>query len=250
MLAAEVDRYNAAYDAYIDAQNKAIEEYNAKLVDGMEEAAKEAAEKELEAAKKAAETVWEAAKLYYEDFSKNVSKYEETVAKAEEAEKNLQELENQLYDNSVEKITYIVELKIDVKDRDIALLQDLLEDIGDKADGACDAIANFGNQLEDTLDKVDTYTQSVSDILENAGADQDLIDKIMNHDFDESDWEDVLNIGQDGKGLNENEIEHLKNVADSLLASNKEMRKLREEALKKTGEAFDEFNEKLERGVS
>jgi hypothetical protein len=31
---------------------------------------------------------------------------------------------------------------------------------------------------------------------------------------------------------------------------NKEMRRLREEALKKTGEAFDEFNEKLERGVS
>lgn len=250
MLAAEVDRYNAAYDAYIDAQNKAIEEYNAKLVDGMEDAAKEAAEDELEAAKKAADAVWEKAKEYYDDFSKNVSKYEETVKKAEEAEEAIREAENQVYDNELQKITYIVELKIDIEDRDIALLQDYLEDIGDKADGATDAIINFGNQLDDTLNKVDHYTDEVSKILEHAGADDDLIDDVLNGTFDEDQWNDILSIGQDGKGLNEEEIEKLKSAADALLSMNKELRQLREEALKKTGEAFDEFNEKLERGVS
>lgn len=238
--------------------NKADEEYKAHIAklneieeayDALSAAGDETAEDVYKKAKEEEDEKYKKLEEYYENAKKALAKQEETHDLLLKTQEELRDTENAIYDNGVYRITYAVELKIDVKDRDIALLEDLLEDIGDKADGACDAIANFGNQLEDTLDKVDTYTQEVSDILEHAGADEDLIDRIMNNDFDEDDWEDVLNIGQDGKGLNETEIEHLKNVADALLQSNKEMRKLREEALKKTGEAFDEFNEQLSRSV-
>lgn len=239
-----IDKVNSDYDDYIAKLNALEDAYNAAGVDD------EDSKKKLEDDKKVLAKEWEANQKYYEDAKKALSKQEETHDLLIEQQEALQDMLNNIYDNGVTKITYIVELKVDVEDRDIALLQDLLEDIGDKADGACDSIANFGKQVKDTFNKVDTYTQGIRDILEHAGADEDLIDKILNNDFNEDDWEDVLNIGQDENGLNETEIEHLKSTADALLQTNKDLRELREQALKKTSEAFEEFNEQLDRGIA
>lgn len=239
-----IDKVNGDYDNYIAKLNALEDAYNAAGVDD------EDSKKKFEDDKKALAKEWEANQKYYEDAKQALSKQEETHDLLIEQQEALQDMLNNIYDNGVTKITYIVELKVDVEDRDIALLQDLLEDIGDKADGACDSIANFGKQVKDTFNKVDTYTQGIRDILEHAGADEDLIDKILNNDFNEDDWEDVLNIGQDENGLNETEIEHLKSTADALLQTNKDLRELREQALQKTSEAFEEFNEQLDRGIA
>ena len=239
-----IDKVNGDYDNYIAKLNALEDAYNAAGVDD------EDSKKKFEDDKKALAKEWEANQKYYEDAKEALSKQEETHDLLIEQQEALQDMLNNIYDNGVTKITYIVELKVDVEDRDIALLQDLLEDIGDKADGACDSIANFGKQVKDTFNKVDTYTQGIRDILEHAGADEDLIDKILNNDFNEDDWEDVLNIGQDENGLNETEIEHLKSTADALLQTNKDLRELREQALQKTSEAFEEFNEQLDRGIA
>lgn len=245
-----------AVDDYDVLLKKAVDDYNAAMAQAalQAEETREKMEKEIEKtykdAEKDAQEFLDTAQKRFDHFQEYSDQYHTTLQKIEDDIQKQQELRNQVYDNELQKITYIVELRIDIKDRDIALLQDYLEDIGDKADGATDAIANFGEQLDKTLDKVDEYTDEVSKILEHAGADDDLIDDVLNGTFDEDQWDDILSIGQDGKGLNEEEIEKLKSAADALLSMNKELRQLREEALKKTGEAFDEFNEKLERGVS
>lgn len=238
-----IDKVNSDYDDYIAKLNALEDAYNAAGVDD------EDSKKKLEDDKKALAKEWEANQKYYEDAKEALSKQEETHDLLIEQQEALQDMLNNIYDNGITKITYVVELKVDVADRDIALLQDYLEDIGDKADGACDAIANFGNQLEKVLEKTDAYTQGVADILQHADADEDLIDSILNHTFDENDWDEVLSIGQDGKGLNEEEIQYLKDAADALLSHNQELRELREQALEKTSEAFEEFNEQLDRGV-
>ena len=238
-----IDKVNGDYDDYIAKLNALEDAYNAAGVDD------EDSKKKLEDDKKALAKEWEANQKYYEDAKEALSKQEETHDLLIEQQEALQDMLNNIYDNGITKITYVVELKVDVADRDIALLQDYLEDIGDKADGACDAIANFGNQLEKVLEKTDAYTQGVADILQHADADEDLIDSILNHTFDENDWDEVLSIGQDGKGLNEEEIQYLKDAADALLSHNQELRELREQALKKTSEAFEEFNEQLDRGI-
>lgn len=239
-----IDKVNSDYDDYIAKLNALEDAYNAAGVDD------EDSKKKLEDDKKALAKEWEANQKYYEDAKEALSKQEETHDLLIEQQEALQDMLNNIYDNGITKITYVVELKVDVADRDIALLQDYLEDIGDKADGACDAIANFGNQLEKVLEKTDAYTQGVSDILQHADADEDLIDSILNHTFDENDWDEVLSIGQDGKGLNEEEIQYLKDAADALLSHNQELRELREQALQKTSEAFEEFNEQLDHGVT
>ena len=238
-----IDKVNGDYDDYIAKLNALEDAYNAAGVDD------EDSKKKFEDDKKALAKEWEANQKYYEDAKEALSKQEETHDLLIEQQEALQDMLNNIYDNGITKITYVVELKVDVADRDIALLQDYLEDIGDKADGACDAIANFGNQLEKVLEKTDAYTQGVADILQHADADEDLIDSILNHTFDENDWDEVLSIGQDGKGLNEEEIQYLKDAADALLSHNQELRELREQALEKTSEAFEEFNEQLDRGV-
>ena len=238
-----IDKVNSDYDDYIAKLNALEDAYNAAGVDD------EDSKKKLEDDKKALAKEWEANQKYYEDAKEALSKQEETHDLLIEQQEALQDMLNNIYDNGITKITYVVELKVDVADRDIALLQDYLEDIGDKADGASDAIANFGNQLEKVLEKTDAYTQGVADILQHADADEDLIDSILNHTFDENDWDEVLSIGQDGKGLNEEEIQYLKDAADALLSHNQELRELREQALEKTSEAFEEFNEQLDRGV-
>ena len=237
MLAAEVDRYNAAYDAYIDAQNKAIEEYNAKLVDGMEDAAKEAAEEELKAANKAAETIWEAAQLYYEDFSKWVGKYEESVAKVEEAEENIQEATNQIYDNELEAITHLVEVWNNFFDGEIAYLEFLLKQIGNGADRALDRMSDYTEQIGNNMEKIDNYQRGIEDTLSHMGLD---FEDLLNDNIDFDDLPDTIT---------EDDISTLMEYRDGLISCGEQLIELRKTLLNEVSEAFDEFNSDLDRAI-
>ncbi|MBO7535890.1 MAG: hypothetical protein J6T34_01945, partial [Bacilli bacterium] len=235
MMKKQINQYNADYDKFIAAQNAAVDKFNKSKRD-------DAAEKAYEAEIKAAEKQWEADQQRYEGFEEALSKYEETYDLLQEEGINLQDILDKILENKLEAIDYSVTINVEVDDKQIKILEDLLEGLGDAADVAADAIVNYGKQMNSVVDKAERYKQGISDILTTFGASDALIQRAMNNELTQSDL-DFL----EAAGITESGMEKLQSYTDGLLECNSEARSLADDAIDRLGEAFSEYTDELDR---
>lgn len=226
----QIQAYNAAYQAYIAAKNAAIDAFNVAVQSGT---SKEDAEKIYDATIKAADATWESAQERYETFEKELQQYEKSVDLLRQQQQVLQDIKYQIQDLNYEKIQYELEIKMEVNDAEMRMLDYYLNKLSDdfysmaeaaqlmvdKAPLMTQALGNyesFYNELESAHaagdisqeDYVDGLKQSYDGILNNLEALQDL-DKEMQHYY-----EDTLSAGAEELAVYTSHMEHLTSVLD------------------------------------
>ena len=226
----QIQAYNAAYQAYINAKNAAVAAYNAAVQSGTSE---EDAEKIYDAAIKAADATWEAAQERYETFEKELRQYEESVDLLRQQQQVLQDIKYQIQDLNYEKIQYKLEVKMEINDAEMRMLDYYLNKLSDdfysmaeaaqlmvdKVPLMTQALGNyesFYNEIEaayaagdiSQADYVDGLKQSYDGILNNLEALQDLDKEMMHY------YEDTLAAGQEELAHYTDRMEHLTSVLD------------------------------------
>lgn len=226
----QIQAYNAAYQAYVAAKNAAVDTFNAAVQSGTSE---EDAEKTYDAAIKAADATWEAAQERYETFEKELQQYEESVDLLRQQEQVLQDIKYQIQDLNYEKIQYKLEVKMEINDAEMRMLDYYLNKLSDdfysmaeaaqlmvdKVPLMTQALGNyesFYNELESAYAAgdisqeayVDGLKQSYDGILDNLEALQDLDKEMMHY------YEDTLAAGQEELAHYTDRMEHLTSVLD------------------------------------
>ena len=219
-----ITNYEALMEQAIAEYNKAVEEFNKHTTD--DEAAKEEFKK---------------AEDKYAKFKELIEKYEENQDLIKNIEQQIQEQMDAIFDAKLEKVEYVVEIKLDVDDRDLEHLEFLLEMLEDKDFNAAEAIANIGLQTDDILSKIETYKQGINDILKLVGEGQYSVDDILNGNV-------TLEQLQEG-GLTEEGLKQLEEYIDGLADENKALREMRENAWAQVSEEFDEYVENMDNGI-
>ena len=227
--------------------NKKVDEYN-----GMSAKAQEELDKQYQAMKDADGNYYggyqdylekmyaETAEARQEEFEKLLEQYE---SDQEEYEKIMQQIQDDIdanFDREMAKIDYVVEIKLDVDDRDIKHLEFLLEMIEDKDFNAAEAIANIGQQVDETLSKIDTYKQGINDILGKVGKGY-TADDLLNGNVTLDQLAE--------EGLTEEGLAQLEGYIDGLAEENSALRAMRENAWAQVSDEFNEYIEKMDSGI-
>lgn len=221
-----IQNYDALVKKEVDAYNKAIAKYNKS---GQSDKDKELVEK---------------AKEKYDTFKKELAQYEETVQLLRDKTDEIIDLENQIYDNKLESIEYKVQVNVDINDRELKLLEERLEQLGEKADKATQRIANFGSQVKETLDSIQINRFGIGEILSHVGLDSKLVQNITNGAKEYSVEEIKKQLG--GKTLTDQEISDLRDYSESLLEANASLRQLEDEVFNTVTESFAEYADAIE----
>ena len=131
-----ISNYETVMERIIDEYNSAIERYNNSEQGDGDKLALEAAEQ------------------IFEDAKKAIENYEEALSIANDSANEMLEIQNQLSEIEVEKITYELELKVDLNERDLELLkyyQDKYAEELDKQDEIYNTILGSMLEYEDNL---------------------------------------------------------------------------------------------------
>ena len=192
------------YDELVEANNAAFN----------------AATKKYNKAKKGdkkAERAYEIAKAQYEGFNELLKQYEDSEDLLVEQQQKLQEEQNKLYDQLLEKTQLIVTLKIDVEDDSLKLLDFLLGRIEEDAYEAANRISLMGQELESSLKKVSAYEEGLSSIFENHGLNGKAeIAKLIAGDYNPEDLKARMEAG--GNKISEKEVAYMRELIDGMLA--------------------------------
>ena len=175
-----------------------------------------------------------------EELQKLVENYEGDQDKLQEILDGIKDRQEANFDREMAKIDYVVEVKLDVDDRDIKHLEFLLEMIEDKDFNAAEAIANIGQQVDNTLSKIDTYKQGINDILGKVGKGY-TADDLLNGNVTLDQLAE--------EGLTEEGLAQLEGYINGLAEENAALREMRANAWAQVSEEFNEYIEKMDSGI-
>lgn len=235
MVKAQVDAYNAAYNAYIQEQNDAVDAYNNSNRD-------EKAGEVYDDAKEKADERWKAAQDAYKEFQEEISQYEDTVDLFDESEETLKDIENQLYDLELEKIEYKLQIKLDIADDELEYLEYLLSKTEDDAFKAAEAIANLEEQVGVSMEKIEAYKSSLNEIFEKHGLGEQAVQDLLSGKLTEEELKKL--------NLTEKEIEMIREAKNGLLEENQTLMELQKTMREKVTEAFEAFVEEIDKGIA
>ena len=236
MVQSQVDAYNTAYQAYVDAQNAAINTWNGSNRD-------EAADEAYDAAIEAAEKAWEAAQDKYDEFQDDVSQYEDSVDLFEESKASLTDMQNQLYDLALEKVQFVVELKVNVAEDSLEYINYLLNKLDDGAYDAAESIALLGKSAQESFSKIEAYKKGLAGIFENHGLSEDDIEKFMSGD------QTTLNTIA-GMSFTEDEMSAMREYRSAILAENETLMQLRDTVHEKVLTAFQDLTSEMDNEIN
>lgn len=223
-----VARYGAIFDQegtivnYEEVMRNIIDEYN-RAVDAYNASDQE------DGAKKALE----AAEERYSDAVKSIENYEEAIQKANEAENDMLETRNKLSAAEVEKITYKLEFKIEMNERDLELLEYYQDKYADQLDKQDELFANY-------FDTAAEYQQNLNAIGE---AYNSLVSKYAAGLITEQDYAEQL------EELHSKALDNLKSlneVEENLIESYSNALELAVEQVEKTTNSIENANETLQ----
>lgn len=180
-----VARYGAQFDAdgtivnYEEVMRNIVDEYN-RAVDVYNNSAQEDGDKER----------FEAAEQRFEDAKKSIEDYEEAIAKANESMNDMLETQNKISEIETEKITYKLELQIEMNERDLERFEyyqekyeDSLKDQGIVYKSIYDSMLEYENNLAVIGEAMAALDQKRKDGLitdaDYAETLQDLYDQIF-----------------------------------------------------------------------
>lgn len=182
----------------------------------------------------------ETADKQQEEFEKLLEQYESDQETYEKIMQEIQDAKDAIFDEKLEKIGYVVDVKLDVDDSDIKYLEFLLTELEDKDFHAAEAIANIGLQTGKSLDKIKQYEKGIEDILKLSGY-EGGIEGLKSGDVS-------LEELQEG-GLTEEGLAKLQEYIDGLAEENEALRAMRENAWAQVSDEFDEYIEKMDDGI-
>ena len=173
----------------------------------------------------------------WENFKKALSQYEETLDLWFEQTEEKAELLRQILDKQLEGIQYKVDVKVELDDRELALLEYQLNRLDDAAYDTAEALSNIGSQFETVEDKIKVTTNGIVETLKTIpGITQAQIDAYLAGDGD------VLA----GLHIEQGQIDMLEDYSDQLLDLSNTLKDLHDNAIQKVSEAFDAWGEKIE----
>ena len=166
---------------------------------------------------------FEKAEEAYEKFKEDIEQYEETLNLLEDQQQAVIDKQNELADLALEKIEYKVQIKVDIADDDKAYLDFLMQKVEDDAFAAAEAISYLGKEAQLTLDKIKANEEGIAEV-ERALAAGDITP--------------------------EQAVEKMREYRDELVDLNADLLEIRQTVQDKLTEAFEGWNEEIERGIT
>lgn len=183
-------------------------------------------------------TEWQVFEKKYEQLEKYINQYEETYDLLRDEEQKYQDLINQRLDAQLEKVQYTVEVKLDVSEDQVKLLEYQLGRISDDGFKSLEAIGLLTEKANELNKQIETNKRGLNDAL-NLSLSTAEIAQVMAGNLD------VLT----GKNFTDSQISAIKEYRDNILSLNEELDSLREDVESKLMEAFNAWQEKLEKGI-
>lgn len=187
-----------------------------------------------------AKTYADGADKAHEEFMDLLDGYVEADKEYSKTAQEILEGEWAKFDLKLEGIEYVVDIKLDVDDRDLKYLEFLLEELEDKDFSAAESIANIGAQVDTSLGKIDTYRQGINDILSEVGEGY-TVDDLMSGNVS------LEQLQQEG--LSADGLAKLEEYIDGLGEENSKLRELRENAWAQVSDEFNEYIGKMDDGI-
>ena len=175
----------------------------------------------------------------YENFMKTLEQYEETLNLLEEEQDVLIEQQNAIADMRLEKIEIAIEFELKIEDDTLVFLEYQLGKLDDDIDDVAKSLALLGEQTEAYLNKSETYTKGIRDILTEVGASEEQIAAFMAGDSS----------ALDGLQFTEAQMDLLLEYRDGLLETNEALLEMRNTVFEKVTEAFEKMNEELDKSA-
>ena len=241
-----VSNYDENLKALQDKYNAIIEAYNNMSAEQQEEYKKQTDAEGRDPLQQAEEE--------YKNALDALKQYEETADKYEEIQDKILENRRNIADAQLEEIELTVELKLEVNERNIALLEELFENMGDSADYVVDKIENIEKRIDAVVGKVKTTRQAMKDTFDllgeyNENIDGGVLERMLTGNMTSEDLQNIADAVSNSDGvLNYDEImANIKEYADSLLQYNQELRDLRESVYNELENAMDKYSEEFDK---
>ena len=175
---------------------------------------------------------WEKVEEQYEQAKEYLSMYEETLNLSEEQLAELTNKLNELADLYLKLTQEQVEMRIDVSDDQLKMLEYQLEKIEDDAYKTAEAIALLGDQTQNTLDRVSIYENGLDDLLRHHGV---TLEELQNMDY----------VQLIDKGFTDEEIQQMRDWVEQVLDANKQLLEMRTNVIDKVIDGLDALNDKV-----
>ena len=159
-----------------------------------------------------------------EEQAKILEQYEKTLDAIETTKIAIMDLDDEIQNASLEKITTEVDFEIEINQRDIDKLDYVIDKLGRNLNTAIEQIDALGQQIGKYDSQSQSYRQGIADIEANAAA--------------------------QGRALTEDEQQKIQEYKDALLDINGALLDIVETVEAKILEEFDEFNSKIDDNIS
>ncbi len=221
--------YDQLVAANVAAYNAAVDKFNKAKTDD-----------------KAAKRAFEIASAQYEGFNELLKQYEETQDLLAQKEQEVIDAQNAVYDKLLEKTQLVVQLKIDVEEDSLNLLNFLLERLQDNAYAAAQKISYLGDKLTSTTKKIDAYKQGLVDIFNNHDLNgNNIINQMMAGTIKPD--EVLKQMENTGNTFTENEAKAIRDYTTGILDQMAEAENLRKETIGQIGMVMDANIKKLDK---
>ena len=176
----------------------------------------------------------------YEDFKKALSNYEDSLSKVQSESLALIEATNKIYNAKLEKISYQVEYKIHIDDRDIQYLEWLVNQLDESTYDVAEAIGILTKQAADTENKFNTIMNGLNEWRNG------------HTEISESAWNNFMagqitaeEMAQMFTTITAGEKDQLEQWADDLMSVSDALKDISQSIQDKVIAAFDNFNTKV-----
>ena len=214
-----------------DIQQSMINDYNAKA--GLYESGK------------MSEEDWQAYEKLYEQVEKDIEMYEQSEDDLRDALLRRKTLEYQEIDEKLSKIEYAAEVKLEVSQDDLDLIEHQLDLLDDKAFSSAERISKSVEKASNLVGQIDTTQKAMKDILSVSGIAQSDIETLLDPKTTQAQMETILK----GKNITEAQIDSIRDYRNDLLSMNQDLIEIRNDVQEEVITAFEEWNEELDEGI-
>lgn len=176
-----------------------------------------------------------------DDFIDALEQYEETLNQVDELNSTIQSTLNDIYDKSLEIITYKVEFQISIDDMGITYFEFLLEQLDDAAYDTAESLSVLSKEMSNYQQQYDTYVEGIEDILSLAsgGDGTAILNGLINGTMTPEEVAQELN-------LTEEAFENLVDYYEQILEMATNIKKTWDAHIEQMQEFWDTWGEKFD----
>lgn len=179
---------------------------------------------------------YKAKKEEYDNFKKLADNYNEDLEKAEEAADKKAENIRSILDKKLEGISYTIDIELKINERQLNILQRLLDTLTDDAYDGAERISNATKQADVHYNAINTNKTAIKDTLLAAGVSSEDIDKYMT-----GQEVDLVKYN-----LSPEIIDSLHTYTDNIAENEAALRELEETVKEELMTTFDAWHSKIE----